>query len=32
MGVLARRLAENVPGLTCFASRADVDPLAWFPA
>jgi dinuclear metal center YbgI/SA1388 family protein len=32
MGVLARRLAESVPGLTCFASRADVDPLAWFPA
>ena len=32
MGVLARRLAETVPGLTCFPSRADVDPLAWIPA
>lgn len=29
MGVLARRLAESVPGISCFASREDADPLAW---
>lgn len=32
MGVLARRLAESIPGLTCFSSRADVDPLGWIAA
>ncbi len=32
MGVLATRLAARVPGLTCFASQADVDPLVWVPA
>lgn len=31
LAVLARRLAEAVPGLTCVASRADVDPLRLFP-
>lgn len=31
MGVLARRLAESLPGLTCFASSTDVDPLVWTP-
>ena len=29
MGVLAERLAERAAGLTCFASRADIDPLVW---
>lgn len=28
--VLARRLAAGVPGLTCWASRQERDPLAWF--
>ena len=32
MKVLARRLAESIPGSTCFSSRADVDPLGWIPA
>jgi dinuclear metal center YbgI/SA1388 family protein len=32
MGVLSRRLAESLPGLTCFTSSADVDPLVWIPA
>ena len=27
--VLARRLAAAVPGLTCWASRQERDPLAW---
>jgi dinuclear metal center YbgI/SA1388 family protein len=32
MGVLASRLADSLPGLSCFSSQADVDPLAWIPA
>jgi putative NIF3 family GTP cyclohydrolase 1 type 2 len=28
--VLARRLAAGVPGLTCWASRQERDPLVWF--
>jgi dinuclear metal center YbgI/SA1388 family protein len=32
MSVLATRLAARVPGLICFASQADVDPLVWVPA
>ena len=29
MDVLARRLADAVPGLTCWASRDENDPLQW---
>jgi dinuclear metal center YbgI/SA1388 family protein len=29
MEVLAERLADTVPGLTCWASRDETDPLAW---
>ena len=29
MEVLARRLAEAVPGLSCWASRDEADPLQW---
>jgi putative NIF3 family GTP cyclohydrolase 1 type 2 len=29
MGVLAERLAAGVPGLACWASTAERDPLAW---
>ena len=29
--VLAARLAEAVPGLACWASRAEADPLQWLP-
>jgi hypothetical protein len=29
MGVLAERLAAGVPGLECWASAAERDPLAW---
>ena len=29
MAVLARRLADAVPGLSCWASRAEHDPLGW---
>jgi dinuclear metal center YbgI/SA1388 family protein len=29
LGVLAARLAEAVPGLACWASRDEADPLAW---
>lgn len=32
MGVLARRLAECLPGLACFTSSSDGDPLVWLPA
>jgi dinuclear metal center YbgI/SA1388 family protein len=32
MPVLARRLADALPGLACWASRDDRDPLAWFSA
>lgn len=32
MSVLAERLAAAVPGLACFASRGDVDPLGWMQA
>jgi hypothetical protein len=27
--VLARRLAAAVPGLSCWASRDERDPLGW---
>lgn len=30
MDVLATRIAEAVPGLTCWASRDERDPLPWF--
>jgi putative NIF3 family GTP cyclohydrolase 1 type 2 len=29
MDVLARRLAAAVPGLSCWASRDERDPLGW---
>jgi hypothetical protein len=29
MEVLAERLADAVPGLTCWASRDETDPLQW---
>jgi hypothetical protein len=29
MEVLARRLAEAVPGLSCWASRDETDPIGW---
>jgi hypothetical protein len=29
MGVLAERLAEAMPGLSCWASRDEADPLQW---
>jgi putative NIF3 family GTP cyclohydrolase 1 type 2 len=29
MEVLAERLADTVPGLTCWASRDETDPLHW---
>ena len=29
MEVLAERLADTVPGLTCWASRDETDPLQW---
>jgi dinuclear metal center YbgI/SA1388 family protein len=32
MGVLAERLAAGVPGLECWASEAERDPLAWVEA
>jgi len=29
MEVLARRLTEPLPGLVCWASREETDPLRW---
>ena len=29
METMAARLAEAVPGLTCWASRDEADPLQW---
>jgi putative NIF3 family GTP cyclohydrolase 1 type 2 len=29
MEAMAARLAEAVPGLTCWASRDEADPLHW---
>jgi putative NIF3 family GTP cyclohydrolase 1 type 2 len=29
MDVLAQRLAAALPGLSCWASRDEVDPIAW---